>query len=904
MAKEIERLEVLIGAQTQEFTKQIEGVKAQLRDLGSTAQLVGDKTGKGLFASMMKANVASGLLFGTFRRLTNITSSLTRSIVAGGSAYSRMIVATDTIARNMGITSEQVQQLRDDLADANTWGTNAETVIRTLAMSGLIRMSQGLEMVDARTGKLKKGVTALTLAMKDLSASAVIDSTTGIQRLTKFIQRGDATFADGIIELGNLNMEYKAYAQSIGKTVAQLSAQERAQVRMNIVMREAQKVWGTYANTYQTSGKAIASIRDITKAVSEMLGRTFEPALRVGSNAILQFFISVRNYLRASGKDIADFASKVAGYMVALVRIIGKILMHLPNVGKYFANLANFTVKPIKALGDMANKSKGAGVGLNNLSSNMDNTAKSADKLKKSLDGLAGFDEMNVLKQDTGSGNSLNDLGGGGLPSTIGAGGGGGLEIADTSKEINAWADKAEAGMLKILKPLAKIYNFFHKIKIFGKPLTTVFTKLALAFGAFSIAWKILSPFLSLGVKAFGMLSTVGSTLLEVFAGLNPLILVVSGVIAGLALVIKNLWQNNEQFRASVLDTWQKIKDTISGVISVLKQKLPLLQQQVQPITDWFKKVFPKAVDATGKVIAWLWSNILKPFIDFVLANIVPALSLYLDVNLKIIEVVKKVANVIITVLTPVFKVLWQVVSTVFKAIASVVGWLWDKVFRPAFNNMYNLFTGLIIPIFKDLFAVAKWVFSGIAWVVGYVWQKQLKPSFDKITGFITQYLIPTFNNFKDKVVGVFNTIGDKGAGLWWRIAGAFKTPFNWLIDKLNTVIYYINRMLGGLDNVSGKVPGFSPITYRLDYIPKLAKGGVVDNPTLAWVGERGKEAVLPLENNTGWINELATKISNAGGSSNGATVIVKLGEKTIFEEFVEYINDRSLISNKPLLNL
>lgn len=45
-------------------------------------------------------------------------------------------------------------------------------------------------------------------------------------------------------------------------------------------------------------------------------------------------------------------------------------------------------------------------------------------------------------------------------------------------------------------------------------------------------------------------------------------------------------------------------------------------------------------------------------------------------------------------------------------------------------------------------------------------------------------------------------------------------------------------------------------------YVPMLAKGGVVNGATLAMIGEDGKEAVMPLENNTGWIKELAEKIS------------------------------------------
>ena len=44
--------------------------------------------------------------------------------------------------------------------------------------------------------------------------------------------------------------------------------------------------------------------------------------------------------------------------------------------------------------------------------------------------------------------------------------------------------------------------------------------------------------------------------------------------------------------------------------------------------------------------------------------------------------------------------------------------------------------------------------------------------------------------------------------------------------------------------------------------IPKLARGGIVNQPTQAIIGEAGKEAVLPLENNTEWMDTLAQKIA------------------------------------------
>lgn len=45
-------------------------------------------------------------------------------------------------------------------------------------------------------------------------------------------------------------------------------------------------------------------------------------------------------------------------------------------------------------------------------------------------------------------------------------------------------------------------------------------------------------------------------------------------------------------------------------------------------------------------------------------------------------------------------------------------------------------------------------------------------------------------------------------------------------------------------------------------YVPLLAKGGIANGATMAMIGEAGKEAVLPLERNTGWMDELAKKLN------------------------------------------
>lgn len=71
---------------------------------------------------------------------------------------------------------------------------------------------------------------------------------------------------------------------------------------------------------------------------------------------------------------------------------------------------------------------------------------------------------------------------------------------------------------------------------------------------------------------------------------------------------------------------------------------------------------------------------------------------------------------------------------------------------------------------------------------------------------------------------------------------------------------------IGGAVNagIQAGVTAFQVATIaQQKYVPMLAKGGIVDGATHAIIGEAGKEAVLPLENNTGWMDDLAMKLAS-----------------------------------------
>lgn len=84
-------------------------------------------------------------------------------------------------------------------------------------------------------------------------------------------------------------------------------------------------------------------------------------------------------------------------------------------------------------------------------------------------------------------------------------------------------------------------------------------------------------------------------------------------------------------------------------------------------------------------------------------------------------------------------------------------------------------------------------------------------------------------------------------------------------------------------------------------YVPQMAKGGVVDSPTFAMIGEDGKEVVMPLENNMTWLKELATQLTQMMG--DGMTVGVKDRKYDYSRQmnFTQVINSPKALTRKEI---
>lgn len=110
----------------------------------------------------------------------------------------------------------------------------------------------------------------------------------------------------------------------------------------------------------------------------------------------------------------------------------------------------------------------------------------------------------------------------------------------------------------------------------------------------------------------------------------------------------------------------------------------------------------------------------------------------------------------------------------------------------------------------------------------------------------------------------------------WWSkkfdcIKQGMRNALNGVITVVENTI---NRVVGALNSFSIKIPNWVPtyggssLGFNIPYahLPRLAKGGIVNNPgrgQAVIAGEAGAEAILPLQNNTEWMDMLVDKVAD-----------------------------------------
>lgn len=403
------------------------------------------------------------------------------------------------------------------------------------------------------------------------------------------------------------------------------------------------------------------------------------------------------------------------------------------------------------------------------------------------------------------------------------------------------------------------------------------------AFGAFKVVGVIQSVIGALK----GM--SLAQAALNVVMAANPIGLVVAAV-AGLVAAFVVLWNKCDAFREFWINLWEGIKSAFFTVVDFIKQNWQaMLLMMVNPLAGIFKLLydnfegFRNVVDnvlqfikdlfsSTWEGIKFIWSGVAQWFSDSVIEPIKQFFSPLIDFFTSLWDVATELAqgcwNAIVliwgivsewfntNVITPVsnfFKVLWSMIK-------NAAGTAWNGI-KSIWNAASTWFTNTIINPVKNVFTG---LWNTLKSGASKAWEG-IKSVFSSVAKFFGDI----FGDAWKKVKDVFSTGGKIFDGIKDGIVDAFKNIVNSIIKGINKVVAIpfngINSALDKIQNVSiAGVKPFSKLVSRIDVpeIPLLAKGGVVRRATAAVLGENGREAVLPLDNNTEWMKLLAKEIA------------------------------------------
>lgn len=389
-----------------------------------------------------------------------------------------------------------------------------------------------------------------------------------------------------------------------------------------------------------------------------------------------------------------------------------------------------------------------------------------------------------------------------------------------------------------ILKILDLLVAALEKVSDWIKDNKELFADIILTLGSFALAWAGVIG----AVKGWGLVSGLASTASGLLKGsfltlISPIgltVLAIGAIIAIGVLLYKHWDEISEQAKS----IWNGLyKDIIKAAVDLI---IKVIKDMIGIVTDWWKKWGKQLVDGIkdatkniGLLFTNLWVNLLQPLIK----KMLDTMTKLWDKHLK--DLIKEIGEFI-------GKLVTAALDIFNKFIMPIVNWL-VKTLGPIFVEIFNVIMDVVGNALGAIIDTAKGIIKALGGVV------------DFIAGVFTGDWKRAWEGIKTFMAGI-------GDGL----VAIFKGSINLIIDAFNGMIRNLNKLK---IDIPDWVPGFGGETFGINIpnIPKLARGGIVDQPTLAMVGEAGTEAVMPLENNTGWINNLAGQIAGQMGDSGGA---------------------------------
>lgn len=758
MATTVDELEVVIKATASNFNSQLDQVNKRLNAMSSAATAATSKISAGMIAmGTVIGNLATKVITSAFRTISNeMSSAVTRLDVLNN--YPRVM-------SNLGIAAEDAEKSIEVLNEGilglpTSLDTAAQATQRLTAVNGNIAAST--EMFLALNNAILAGGAPIEMQKN------------GIEQLTQAYSKGRADAMEWRAMLAAMPAQMNQIAKSMGYTSAALggdlqTALVEGEATMDDFMAAIMKLndeglpgFQSFAEQAKNSTAGVqTSISNLKIAIQRAIANIMGV---LGQSNIAGFF-----------NNVAAVVDKVSVYIAAFVKIIKEAVAW---IGALFGGSGS-TSEIVKQTGSASDNLAGAASSAGDTASNLGDAAGEAKKLAKTL---AGFDEMNVLKEssDSGSGSSSGGSGGGSAFSDFNWDG--------SNLEPNL--DKIEQAAEKLKTVFADLFGNFDTAKIGDALKQIAVDAQVFAEPIFQIVGDVWNSYIK------PMIEWAGNSLL-------PSILnAIGGAMSFVGSILKSYW--NKFFKPFVDDFLKPIAKWTGGkivkVLDSIGDKLRDISKREDVVEIITKLMSAFTVGATA-VYGWNAAATIASGIMGDLFNAGKGLPTLLE-NTKIgMAGITTGSQLYMAVATPLtnlisgikmaFSSIWAVVSAhPLAAIATVVGalLLTNEQFR---DSLLNLLGSVLTPLSALLDTI-----MGL-----------LQPILDTAINLISLALTP--------MIGVIEILAGFLSGIFDALAPFVETiatitevllalPLQWLSDALAGINAIIGFLTGAMEGLFG----------------------------------------------------------------------------------------------------
>ena len=292
------------------------------------------------------------------------------------------------------------------------------------------------------------------------------------------------------------------------------------------------------------------------------------------------------------------------------------------------------------------------------------------------------------------------------------------------------------------------------------------------------------------------------------------------------------------------LNIVEQLKPVFTNIIGLIDKAMPYIQE--------FGVTFGEGL---GKGIQYI-SSIMPSFING-FKMMMPAIQSIISGVQQMLPPIMAFGGTIVTTIQNVVVKATPIIDQIVQAIARILPAV-QPIFSTIVTTIGNIVTTVLPPL-GNAFSMIADVIVAIAPIIS--------DTFSAISEVVTNAI----SGISTVIQGGLDLISAIWSGSWQGVVDAFGSIFGGIAEickaPINAVIAIINGAIRAINSISVDIPDWVPVVggqhwgLNLGQIPYLAKGGVVNEATTAVIGEAGKEAVMPLERNTGWIGQLAGQI-------------------------------------------